>query len=168
MALEATATSVTSDPPHSRPARQTDNTGTSHSVPCDPSPSPPDPETRGLDAWKKPVPPSPPFPPFPVRIDLSTSTTIAITLKLAKESGAGPPPGADCSWVTSAVEVALSTAGQPAASKVRLLAAPVTMRAVSRKPARLKKNGSLRSPVKTRNLPLELVMPERLLASPVT
>ena len=51
------------------------------------------------------------------------------------------------------VDVASSSCGQPAASKVRLAAAPATMRAVRWKPLRLKKNGSLRRPAKTRSLP---------------
>src|SRR5437763_12109578 len=41
------------------------------------------------------------------------------------------------------------------------------MRLVSLKPARLKKNGSSRSPAKTRNLPSAVVMQVTLLASPV-
>ena len=103
-----------------------------------------------------------------VNKDLSISRTMEITLKPAKLSGAGPPPGALCSCVTSAVAVASSSAGQPAASKVRPLAAPATIRQVSRKPARLKKKGSCRRPVKTRSFPSALAIPSVPLASPLT
>ncbi len=99
---------------------------------------------------------------------LSTSTTMARMLASRKSSTAGAPPGSVCSCPTSAADVGPSTAGQPASSNVRDGAAAVTSRVVSRNPERLKKKGSLRRPVKTRNRPSCEVRPAGELASPNT
>src|SRR5204862_480144 len=83
-------------------------------------------------------------------------------------SVAGPPLGAVRSCPTRAEDVAALRAGQPAASNRRLGAAPRTAARVELKPARLKKNGSLRSPANTRKRLFEEEMPLRPLAFPVT
>src|SRR5207302_1412263 len=76
------------------------------------------------------LPQTPTIGPPLVTIVLSSDTTSPSTLNRAKLSTGGPPPGAVWSCVTNAVAVAASSAGQPAGSKVRLLAALATTTAL--------------------------------------